>query len=163
MQIKIPIIVTVVIALIAVLVGPSFIERTKPRAAHVGFLEKITEGNYEHAFDFIAYHTGNPEVEPDLPYEEARDIWVNRLEEFKAEGYIFSSYFDENVWWEGDEPYGKALLTIRKGEFGEEFEVFFNFVKRDKWLISELYVIEEGQDEEFEYVNEVLTPDLTKK
>lgn len=80
--------VLVIISLLAFAFIPGFIDKMQSKIAAKGVLDNVIEQKYEKAFESIYYFDQASDLEPTIPYEDAKEKWIQRVTELKENGVI---------------------------------------------------------------------------
>lgn len=132
---------TVVALAAAVFFGPKFLSKWEARKVAEVFLEQLTQGNFENAFESVFYFDKASDIEPTIPYEKAQNAWVDSVKSLKEKGIYVTSYDDLRIFLRdgGHWVSGDVKLTVMENGKENRYDVGINFLKRDgKWKISNL-------------------------
>jgi hypothetical protein len=123
-------------------VGPFSAER-QARLVAREFLEYLCRGAWVDAFTHVAYFDVASDLEPTVPYDQAKRVWVERVKKLQEEGVYVKSYSGLRTWTDDGYPQGEVTLTI----IGKGREVFrryrLHFARHGGvWKVQNLYEAE---------------------
>ncbi|MBE4907504.1 hypothetical protein IMZ08_05430 [Bacillus luteolus] len=123
-----------------------------PRNSANKFFTKIEEGHYEEAFDYVYFHDNAYDEDVTITYDEARENWVSRVEQLKAEGNFIKSYSGIEIRSNDGYPQGYVTLTVVENGKERIYEdVAISFVhnkSEDKWQVGNLQSFESNVGEQ---------------
>lgn len=152
---RIRIVVKVLFALVVIfgmvfLIANYNVYRTEHRMKR--FFEDVLNEQYEKAFDSVYYFEVSVDIEPEIKYEDAKQIWVARVKEAKSNKTYLAGFSKVNAYVSDSYMNGSARLTffINGKEYEEDFYIGLS-LKDNEWKISSLQVRSNEEDfSEFE-------------
>ncbi len=140
------VILTVILIFLYLNLGPG-----SPRNSVSKFLTNIEEGQYEEAFEHVYFHNNAYDEDVTISQDEAKQIWVSRVEELKSEGIYIKSYSGIKIRSNDGYPQGYVTLTVvENGEERVYEDVFISFVHnttKNKWQVGNLQSLESNVGE----------------
>ncbi|UFJ40749.1 hypothetical protein LOK74_22605 [Brevibacillus humidisoli] len=105
----------------------------------IRFLDHLTSGQFERAFDYVYYYNRAYDEEVTISEEEARKIWVDRVKRLKEQGTYVKAYQDLRVWQDDGWVNGRAVLSVVENGGEQRYEVYVAFNKEQgQWKVSNL-------------------------
>lgn len=148
------IVVLVIISLLAFAFIPGFIDKMQSKIAAKGVLDNVIEQKYEKSFESIYYFDQATDLEPTIPYEDAKEKWIQRVTELKENGVYIVDYNQLHVRLDDTYPIGSVdLVIIENGEkkIKEDVSLWFGFaLKEEKWKLGNFYYHKDDIEEEWE-------------
>jgi hypothetical protein len=144
------VILTIVLLFLYLNLGPG-----SPRNSASKFFTEIEEGNYEEAFEHVYFHDNAYDEDVSISYNDAKQIWINRVENLKVEGTYIKSYSGLQIRSNDGYPQGYVALTVVKN--GKEYvyeDVTIAFVhnaNEDKWQVGNLHSLDSNVGGESEW------------
>lgn len=115
------------------------------------FFSSITEGDLNRAFDCLAYFDEASDLEPNISYDEAKLIWVNRVNSLQQKGNYIKSFGSLKTWTDDTYPKGQINLNIIENGIENKYVVNIHFSKlNDKWKVQNIYGTGEREEGELE-------------
>lgn len=110
----------------------------------------MKEQNYEAAFEGIHFYDVASDLPPSIPYEEAKEIWSERVRYLKENGTYMVDY--KNLYVELDDTYpvGKvdlAMMINGEEKYIRDVSLWFGYHDR-KWGLGNLHHYTEMEQEE---------------
>lgn len=104
------------------------------------FLSELKQGDFAGAFAYVSYYDYANNKDPEISYEEAKEIWVSRMTELKEKGIYVEDYRGLFTYLDDSYPKGKATLVITNNGVINEYECDIKFSKRfGKWKVEQFY------------------------
>lgn len=121
--------------------GESINKGRQSRSSAKKFFQKIEEGKYEQAFDYLYYWDEASDIESTMTYEHAREIWVKRVADLKKQDIYIKSFESLKVGLDDTYPTGSVeLVVIEKGEEKRyKADLWFAKDNSGKWKIGNIY------------------------
>lgn len=101
---------TSLLAITAVIVKP--ITRYQTHRAALMYYRHLAAGEFEKSFEYVAYYDSYSDREPQISYEDARQIWVSRVKELKKNGLYLIEMERIQILIDDGYPIGKVDVTI---------------------------------------------------
>ncbi len=137
--------IAVVISLFIGAFGSAIYKISSNRRAAKTFLENITASNFEKAFQYVSYYDVASDIEPEISYQDAKTIWVRRMNHFKERNIYVVGYKKLKVWTDDSYPEGSVMLEIMDGGRISTYEcnIHFNSLK-GKWKVQNIEINSNG-------------------
>lgn len=104
------------------------------------FLEHVTAGEFDQAFEYVSYFDQASDMSPIISYEEAKKIWVERMQTYKEQGMYFKAYEGLDTWTDDTYPEGTVRLTLvldGKEQTTDKHDLYVHFNRLDgKWKVQ---------------------------
>jgi len=128
------------IVLLAVVLWIAFSTEWKCYRVADNFLEHVTNGEFEQAFEYVSYFDEASDMSPTISYEEAKKIWVERMQTYQEQGMYFKSFEKLDTWTDDTYPEGMVTLTlVRDGKEHtidrQDLYIHFNLLD-DEWKVQ---------------------------
>lgn len=125
----------------AVIVAVAQTGQIRAQSAAKAMLTHLAQGNWEQAFEFVAYHDGPADAEVRISYEEARDVWTGRLAALERQGIFLKDFRDLKVRMDDGWAQGHAAVTLVEQGTETVTDVRIGFMKREEgWRIAALQI-----------------------
>jgi hypothetical protein len=141
---KVPVYICgILLALCVALFGPVIIStslnKIQTYQAAEKFFQAITAGDLDQAFENVAYFDKSADLEPQITYEEAKQIWVNRVESLTKAGTFIQSFSDLKTWTDDTYPMGEVHLTVMENGLVRSYVARIHFFKqRNHWKVQNI-------------------------
>lgn len=120
--------------------GSNALKICKARAAATNFLDSVSIGDFDQAFDYVAYFDFASDMEPNISYEEAKIVWVSRISALKSKGTYVKAYSRLKVWTDDTYPNGEVILTIVEKGVERKHRAYIHFAPFSKgWRVQNIY------------------------
>jgi hypothetical protein len=145
----------VILTIGIVIFGPMFISSSLSKiqtyqAANT-FLTHMTAGEFNQAFDQLAYFDKASDLEPVITYDDAKLLWVKRVNSLFKEGTYIQTYDNLRTWTDDTYPNGEVRLTVVENGAEKTFLINIHFSKqKSKWKVQSLHGYENGKIAELE-------------
>lgn len=121
--------------MIAITVKP--ITRYQTHRAASMYYRHLATGEFEKAFEYVAYYDRCSDLEPEVPYEDAQRIWVSRVNEMRENGLYLAEAERIQVLIDDGYPIGKAYVTIVDNGMKQSMTQDVRFVRLfGKWRVQ---------------------------
>lgn len=131
--------IVIAVAYIGFFLYQNFSKYYKAKNVATTFLNEITQGNYDYAYNSHYLSTINPTIED-------KNRWANKLEKLKIEGFYVTGYINLKI--ELDDAWVTGSLTLKVNENGKkvEYPMYMNFdTYRSHYYVSELHHLNESE------------------
>ena len=125
---------TFLIIMIAVTVKP--ITRYQTHRAATMYYGHLAAGEFEKAFEYVAYYDRYSDLKPEVPYEDAKQIWVNRVSKMKENGIYLSKVEKIKVFIDDGYPMGTAYVIIVNKGIENSATQHIHFVNFGGWKVQ---------------------------
>ncbi len=121
------------------------------RTVAADFLYNVSKGDFNQAFDYVAYFDFASDIEPKISYEDAKKAWVGRISELKSKDIYVKSYSGLRVWTDDTYPNGEVTLTVVESGVERKYRAKIHFAPYSKeWKIQNIYSWNDGNQSELE-------------
>lgn len=121
---------TLVIGIILGLFGYDllgFVEVKRSRSVANNFLSELEQGDFDEAFEYVLYFDVASDIQPTISYENAKQIWVERVKQLKENNTYLKEYKDLTVWIDDGAPRGKVIIVVVEKGKEREYTVYLQF------------------------------------
>jgi hypothetical protein len=132
--------IALVIGVLVGIFGGSFMDGRRSQASAKKFFKSLAQQNYEQAFEYVHYYDVSSDLTPQISYNRAKSIWIDRVKALKDKGIYVKGYKDLSVRLDDTYPVGTVSLIIV--EEGQEKIVNMNIwfsSTLEKWKVGSLY------------------------
>ncbi|MFC4768172.1 hypothetical protein [Effusibacillus consociatus] len=108
-------------------------------------LEDVLKDKLNFAFEYVSYDN----FSPDMPHDDAKNVWVKRIETLREEGTYLKEYKDLKIWITDGNPHGEVtIVMIVKGkEMERREEIIFSRSSEDQYWKVQNFFPEDGSDQ----------------
>jgi len=105
-------IITLALTLTITIVTTQPITRYQAHRAASTYYKHLSTGDFEEAFQYLAYYDQYSDRPPEVSSEDAKKIWVSRAEEVRTAGLYVVEAESIQICTDDGYPMGKAQVTI---------------------------------------------------
>ncbi len=107
-------IIVVALALISIITIAKLkpVTRYQTHRSASRYYRHLAAGEFEKAFEYVAYYDEYSDLEPAVLHEDAKKVWVGRVKEMRQSGLYFAEVERIQVLIDDGYPMGKAYVTI---------------------------------------------------
>lgn len=134
------VVIILIIGLITAAFLPSYIDKTQSKNAAKGVLDNLIKQDYDKAFRSVYFYDRDSDLEPVIPYEEAKKKWIKRVTDLTEKGTYLVDYKQLRVNLEDTYPVGTVdLVMMEDGEkkVKENVKLWFG-LSGDEWKLGNL-------------------------
>ncbi|NBD34521.1 MAG: hypothetical protein GVY30_00815 [Chloroflexi bacterium] len=123
------------LAITVIIVKP--ITRYQTHRAASMYYRHLAAGEFEKSFEYVAYYDRYSDREPQVSYEDARQIWVSRVKEMRRNGLYLTEMERIQILIDDGYPIGKVDATIFDNGAEKSVTQDVHFMRRfGKWRIQ---------------------------
>ncbi len=134
-----------IIAFLLMVFGPLIISTSlsvfQTRQVAGEFLNNLAEQDFANAFEQVAFFDKSSDLEPQISYDEAKEIWLNRVEKLQQEGTYIVSFHDLNTWTDDTYPKGEVQIQVAESNNTQSYRASIHFFKqKGKWMVQSINI-----------------------
>lgn len=151
------------IVLLSTLYLPGMLDRYQTKQVAKDVLNHLVAEEFDQAFEGIHYYDKATDLEPTIPYIEAKNIWVKRMRKLKEEGTYVVNYEGLRVTLDDTYPKGEVdLILMENGKKTVKKNVYlwFGYSKSGWGLGNVHYYSGDNNFDEVEEWEKALTGDI---
>lgn len=116
------------------------------------FFEAVVRGQFDAAFEHVAYRAGTPDEAPGIEYAKAKRLWTERIGKLHGEGTRLLAYEQVAIQSEREIPQGAVKLRWTEREGAERTEeASIHFHQTDKgWKVLKVFPKDQTKQSELE-------------
>ncbi|WP_461204901.1 zf-HC2 domain-containing protein [Clostridium sp. DL1XJH146] len=131
--------IALLIGILIGILGPTINSSISAKNSATKFFKNIKEENYEEAFEYLYYYDQASDLPPNISYEDAKEIWINRIKDLKENGTYLKSYNELQVRIDDSYAIGKLELTLVENGEEKTFETSIWFGPTSDILIGPIW------------------------
>ncbi|MCR3923465.1 MAG: hypothetical protein NUK65_13290 [Firmicutes bacterium] len=107
------------------------------------FFDYVAAGDYEKASEFVAFYDEYTDVGlEEHTEEEAKFIWIKRMNDLEEQGIYLESYQDLELYRDDGYPHGNVELVIAADDEKTKYEVRLYLIPQDSVKVAGLILPE---------------------
>ncbi len=139
----------ILVLIVILIIKTDFVGNGLIKNKVVDFLEDLQNGDFESAFDNVAYFDESSDLPPKILYDNAKSIWIKRVKAQKEEGTYLKDYKDVKVWTDDGYPMATAKIILMENGTEKTYKVAFALFRfNEKWSVQNIYASSEQTEYE---------------
>ncbi len=138
-----------IVLLIMIIIKSDYVENVSIKNMVVNFLGDLQNGDFESAFENVAYFDESSDLPPKISFDNGKNIWIKRVEAQKEGGTFLKDFKNVKVWTDDGYPKANATIILIENSVEKTYKITFAFFKfNEKWKVQNMYA--SSQQTEYE-------------